>query len=111
VVKLSCGYAALGFLCILRLVLLHPRELEMPIREYMAADPEKSCKICRDGFEQMEPVGGPSLSVCPECGNKVERQLSAPSVGASDSGLHDRAKSAGFTTYRKTGKGEYEKKY
>ncbi|MEN7972217.1 MAG: zinc ribbon domain-containing protein [Verrucomicrobiota bacterium] len=83
----------------------------MPIREYIAADPKKSCKTCEAGFEQVEQVNDSSLTACPECGNKVQRQLSAPSVGRSESGLHDRAKNAGFTTYKKTSKGEYEKKY
>ena len=83
----------------------------MPIREYVAVDSKKSCKICKAGFEQVEQIDSPPITVCPECGNKVERQFSAPSVGPSDSGLHDRAKNAGFTTYKKSSKGEYEKKY
>ena len=83
----------------------------MPIREYSAVDPKKSCRTCKMGFEMVEQVNDDPLTACPECGNRVERQLSAPSVGASESGLHDPAKSAGFTTYKKTGKGEYEKKY
>jgi putative FmdB family regulatory protein len=83
----------------------------MPIREYATVDPKKSCKHCKDGFEQVEQINDDPLTVCPQCGGPVERRISAPSVGASDSGLHDRAKNAGFTTYKKTGKGEYEKKY
>ena len=83
----------------------------MPIREYIAVDPKKSCANCKDGFETVEPVGAEPLQICPECGNAVKRLISAPSVGASDSGLHARAKSAGFTSYKKLGKGEYEKKY
>jgi putative FmdB family regulatory protein len=83
----------------------------MPIREYCAVDPAKSCKHCKEGFEEVETIEAPALEHCPECGAGVLRQLSAPSVGASGSGLHDRAKSAGFTTYQKLGKGEYEKKY
>ncbi|MBN2703409.1 MAG: hypothetical protein JXR23_04275 [Pontiellaceae bacterium] len=83
----------------------------MPIHEYAAHDPEHACDHCRDGFEQVEGVHAPALERCPKCGAPVVRQLSAPSIGRSESGLHDRAKSAGFTTYKKTGKGEYEKKY
>ncbi|MEN8254050.1 MAG: FmdB family zinc ribbon protein [Verrucomicrobiota bacterium] len=83
----------------------------MPIREYIAVDPKKSCKTCKAGFEQVEQMDDTSATVCPECGSKVERQFSAPSVGRSESGLHDRAKNAGFTTYKKSSKGEYEKKY
>lgn len=83
----------------------------MPIREYSAVDAKKSCRICRDGFERVESIDSPAITECPECGNPVQRLLSAPSVGASQSGLHDRAKNAGFTTYKKSSKGEYEKKY
>ncbi len=83
----------------------------MPIREYSAVDPKEGCDHCRKGFERVEGVEAEPLKTCPRCGARVERQLSAPRVGRSESGLHDRAKSAGFTTYKKTGKGEYEKKY
>lgn len=83
----------------------------MPIREYSCVDPGNCCDHCRTGFERVEAIDAPALETCPRCGGRVERQLSAPSVGRSESGLHDRAKSAGFTTYKKTGKGEYEKDY
>ncbi len=83
----------------------------MPIREYAAADPKKSCTHCKVGFEEVETMEAKALGACPECGSKIARQLSSPSVGGSQSGLHDRAKNAGFTTYKKSSKGEYEKKY
>lgn len=83
----------------------------MPIREYAAVDPKSSCDHCREGFEEVEGIAALPKETCPRCGAKIERHLSAPQVGRSESGLHDRAKSAGFTTYKKTGKGEYEKKY
>lgn len=83
----------------------------MPLREYAAVDPKECCDHCRKGFEHVESIDAPPLETCPRCGGKVGRQLSTPSIGRSESGLHDRAKNAGFTTYKKTGKGEYEKKY
>ncbi len=83
----------------------------MPIREYAAVDPEKSCPHCAEGFEVVETINAPAEERCPECGHTIARQLSAPRVGSSRSGLHDRAKNAGFTTYKKSSKGEYEKKY
>ena len=83
----------------------------MPIREYAAVDPKKSCAHCKERFEEVEAVDAPPLENCPKCGHRVQRLLSAPSVGRSESGLHDRAKNAGFTTYKKSSKGEYEKKY
>ncbi len=83
----------------------------MPIREYAATDVKNCCDHCRNGFEHVESIDAAALKTCPRCGGKVERQMSAPSIGRSESGLHDRAKSAGFTTYKKLSKGEYEKKY
>ena len=83
----------------------------MPIREYAAVDPKAGCDHCRAGFDRIERINETALATCPRCGAKVARQLSAPSIGRSESGLHDRAKNAGFTTYKKTGTGEYEKKY
>ena len=83
----------------------------MPIREYSATDPKKSCTHCKAGFERVEPMDCPPFPVCPECGNKVALQVSAPSVGGSVSGFDDRAKSAGLSKFKKIGHGEYEKKY
>lgn len=83
----------------------------MPIREYSAVDSKKSCTYCKNGFEQVEPIEAPTCTVCPACGSKVERQISAPRVGGSDSGFDDRAKTAGFSKLKKLGHGEYEKKY
>jgi len=83
----------------------------MPIREYIAVDKKKSCPYCRNGFEQIERIDSLPNSLCPRCGSKVKRVLSAPHIGFSQSGLDDRAKSAGFSKFRKIGTGEYEKQY
>ena len=83
----------------------------MPIHEYIATDPKKSCEYCQTAFEQVERMDAPACVACPECGNKVEREISTSSVGGSKSGFDDRAKSAGFQKLEKLGHGEYEKKY
>ena len=82
----------------------------MPIYEYQAAEPVRSCAHCRDGFEHFHKCAG-VLSVCPACGAAVEKMISAPNVGASESGADDRAKSAGFHKLKKVSTGEYEKLY
>lgn len=82
----------------------------MPIYEYQAEDPKRGCEHCRERFEHLHKTAE-VLEVCPQCGIPVRKLLSAPSVGASKSGLDDRARSAGFHKLQKTGKGEYEKKY
>ena len=81
----------------------------MPIREYKAVDLEKSCSFCREGFERVEPMDCPVFPFCPECGMPIERQLARPILGKSKSSFVSRAKSAGLTTYKKVGQGEYEK--
>ena len=83
----------------------------MPIYEYQAAEGEKGCKFCAEGFERIQTLSEPKLEKCPECGGKIVRVISAPSVGKSVSSLDDRAKAAGFTKLKRLGKGEYEKQY
>lgn len=83
----------------------------MPVYEYEAVDPAKSCPHCKDGFQSVQSIGDPHLVVCPQCGAPIHRVISAPAIGRSKSKLDDRAKAAGFTKLKKIGKGEYEKLY
>ena len=83
----------------------------MPIYEYQAAEGEKGCKFCANGFERLQTLSEPKREKCPECGAKIVRVISAPAVGKSVSSLDDRAKAAGFTKLKRLGKGEYEKQY
>ncbi len=83
----------------------------MPIREYQARDPLRACDSCRANFERIERLNEKPLRICPSCGAELTRLISAPTVGSSQSGIDDRAKSAGFHKLKKTGKGEYEKLY
>lgn len=48
----------------------------MPIYEYVATDPDTSCRFCLNGFEQVQKMTEPPLSVCPECNNKVRKTVS-----------------------------------
>ena len=83
----------------------------MPVYDYEAASPEKSCPHCANGFETVQSIKDPRLTVGPECGAPVRRVITAPAIGRSKSGLDDRAKAAGFTKLKRLGKGEYEKMY
>ena len=83
----------------------------MPIREYVAKSAQVGCPRCLEGFERLEGLEEEALWGCPDCGAPIKRVLSAPRVGASRSGLDDRAKSAGFHKLKKLGQGEYEKQY
>ncbi|MDD2236753.1 MAG: hypothetical protein PHP44_09065 [Kiritimatiellae bacterium] len=83
----------------------------MPLHVYQAKEGGKSCSYCRDGFEQLEALGGAPMLRCPRCGAAVEKQWAAARVGRSESGFDDRARGAGFHKLKKTGAGEYERQY
>lgn len=83
----------------------------MPIREYQSSVPGKGCELCRNRFERIEQFKEATLTKCPRCGADVERLISAPHVGSSQTGADDRAKRAGFHKLKKISKGEYEKMY
>lgn len=83
----------------------------VPIYEFIARDQEKGCDVCKAGLEQLLRLSDPSPEHCPACGAPIVKCISAPNVGASESGFDDRAKASGFHKLKKTGKGEYEKLY
>jgi putative FmdB family regulatory protein len=52
----------------------------MPTYEYRPVDMERSCNQCRSGFEVVQRMTEPSLTLCPRCKNPVQRVLFAPAV-------------------------------
>jgi putative FmdB family regulatory protein len=81
----------------------------MPIYEYRPVK-ECGCALCTGGFELLRKISDPDLTACPECGAAVERVLSAPNLTKSDTSLDPaNVEKHGFTQYRKSGKGVYEK--
>ncbi len=85
----------------------------MPIYEYQVkmSHKHKGCEVCRNVFARMQRISDPPLTHCPACGAPVRKCLSVPAIGASQSNLDQRAKSAGFHKLKKVSKGEYEKQY
>ena len=85
----------------------------MPIYEYISEhpeDPERSCSICRKGFELRRPVEREPLTRCLYCKNPVRKRISPVNVPKLTSPLSvSDAKKAGFTVLEKLGTGEYEK--
>jgi len=83
----------------------------MPIYEYAAA--EKGCAYCEAHFDLLQKLRDDPLTQCPQCGAAVVRIISAPSVAVGGSHLtqESHAEKRGFTQYRRTGKGVYEKAY
>lgn len=85
----------------------------MPIYEYISEhpeDPDRSCRICRKGFELMRPVDREPLTRCLYCKHPVRKKIgtvNVPKVLAPLS-ISD-AKKAGFTVMQKRDEGVYEK--
>ncbi|MBW2066049.1 MAG: zinc ribbon domain-containing protein [Deltaproteobacteria bacterium] len=48
----------------------------MPIYEYQAVDPRKSCPKCLNSFEVLQGLGEKPLTTCPECANSVRKLIS-----------------------------------
>ncbi|MBW1998792.1 MAG: zinc ribbon domain-containing protein [Deltaproteobacteria bacterium] len=48
----------------------------MPIYEYQAVDPRKSCPRCLNSFEVLQDLEEKPVTTCPECGNKVRKLIS-----------------------------------
>ena len=81
----------------------------MPIFEYINATPP-ACPICEVGFEVFHKSSEPELEECLECGKAVRRVVSAPSLSKSSPSLDAKnIERHGFTQYRKSGNGTYEK--
>ena len=82
----------------------------MPIYEYIAVDPEESCRSCRKGFELRRPVERPALEQCPLCKAPVKKVISKINTPTITKPLSvSDAKSAGFTILEKRNDGNYEK--
>jgi predicted nucleic acid-binding Zn ribbon protein len=85
----------------------------MPIYEYISQspdDPQKSCRICRKGFELRRPVDRVALEACPLCRHPVKKvisQVNTPKITKPFS-ISD-AKKAGFTVLEKRDEGVFEK--
>ncbi len=83
----------------------------MPIHEYVAVT--KGCPHCEAHFDVLQKLSEAPLTRCPQCGAAVRRVISAPNVATGNSGLlkESHAEKHGFTQYRRSEKGIYEKAY
>ena len=85
----------------------------MPIYEYISEnpeDPEKSCRMCRKGFELMRSVDRAPLTHCMYCKNPVRKKIGPVNVPKITAPLSiSDAKKAGFTVMQKRDQGVYEK--
>lgn len=82
----------------------------MPIHEY-APSGKRHCPHCHAGFDVLQKLHDARLTACPECGAPVERRLSAPHtiMGGDHLLKESNLEKNGFTQYKRSGKGHYEK--
>ncbi|AKS42069.1 FmdB family zinc ribbon protein [Wenzhouxiangella marina] len=82
----------------------------MPFYEYIN-DEAPGCEHCKQTFSVLQRLSDPPLEHCPECLAAVRRIISSPNVVAGQSHRlkESNIEKAGFTQYKKIGKGVYEK--
>lgn len=79
----------------------------MPVYEYEHVHDD--CEISGFRFSVVQGLDEPPLLYCPGCGLEVRRVVSAVSVVRSPQFSPGKAAERGFTTWRKSGKGQWEK--
>ena len=75
----------------------------MPIYEYKAAELNETCKHCREGFEVFQGINESPLSVCPICGNKVNKLISLCRSAVIEESLEDTTVNKNLKKYEKSG--------
>ncbi len=79
----------------------------MPIYEYEREEGE--CQMCPGRFEWLQDIGDDPLKHCPWCGLNVRRVVSKASIQIKTDVSADAAAKKGFTTYRRSEEGVWEK--
>lgn len=79
----------------------------MPIYEYEPVDRE--CLMCKGRVEVLQNIEDPPLTICPYCGLEVRRVVSRASIKVATAIDPESAAKRGFSTFRRSGKGTWEK--
>ncbi|MCW5937877.1 MAG: zinc ribbon domain-containing protein [Fimbriimonadaceae bacterium] len=79
----------------------------MPIYEYEHLHDE--CELAGTRFEVIQSVNDPPLKFCPACGLEVKRLVSRMNVKTKGTLDPDKAARRGFTTWKKSEFGVWEK--
>ena len=79
----------------------------MPIYEYEHVFDD--CELCDFRFAVVQSVHENALDYCPSCGLEVRRVVSQVAVVKSVEFDADEAAKKGFSTWRKSGEGQWEK--
>ena len=85
----------------------------MPTYEYQARHPTSACDHCRQRFEVRQSMRDEPLKTCPQCGQPIERLISACGISTRPSGkslLSDKnLKAKGLTKLVNEGGGKFRK--
>jgi len=79
----------------------------MPIYEYEPED--RDCLMCDGRIDVIQSVDEETLKYCPSCGLEVKRIISRASFSMRMGPDPEKAAARGFTTWRKSGVGVWEK--
>lgn len=79
----------------------------MPIYEYELEIDD--CLMCPGRFEVLQGIEEEPLRFCPGCGLPCRRVISRASIQIKRGGDVQKAADRGFTTWRKAGRGQWEK--
>lgn len=81
----------------------------MPIYEYRPSG-KRHCAVCNGGFEVIQKISDPKIERCPQCKAPVRRVISAATIAKSGPALDPaNIEKHGFTQYKRSGQGIYEK--
>ena len=87
----------------------------MPTYVYGPKDHEpRECAVCAAHFEVTQTMKDEPLTHCPKCGGEIERVIQPVNfgnIGRIRKPGDDRLARAGFTQYKRQGKGHYEKTF
>jgi putative FmdB family regulatory protein len=81
----------------------------MPIYEYQAREEGKGCPVCKDKFQALQSISEEALNVCPSCGTSIRRLISRSNINTIPAFSAERAAQQGFTTFKRSGEGSWEK--
>lgn len=79
----------------------------MPIYEYEPVD--RDCLMCEGRVEAIQGINDEPYKFCPYCGLEVQRVVSRASIKLRSSVDPEKAAQRGFSTFKKIGKGQWEK--
>ena len=79
----------------------------MPVYEYEPDD--RDCLMCEGRISVIQGIREEALKLCPWCGLEVKRVVSRASFKVATDSSPDAAAAKGFTTFKRTEKGVWEK--